>query len=125
GIARHPRENAEEKKTPHDLTIEAGERLGQAVPCTWRNRVVPAPGRGRGHDPLMESPARRRGRVTGRGPLRRCPFRCMAYLAAAVAPTVGHLPAQYPNHELMRTLVRTLSGQQGPWLMVEVAAPSA
>src|SRR5262249_50981245 len=54
GIARHPRENAEEKKTPHDLTIEAGERLGQAVPCTWRNRVVPAPGRGRGHDPLME-----------------------------------------------------------------------
>ncbi len=81
---------------------------------------------GLGEEPLrrelLGSNAGHNGRLTGSEPLRRSLLECVGYLAAAGAPIVGHFLAQNPDHELMRTLVRALSGQQGSWSLVEVPA---
>jgi len=66
--------------------------------------------------------ADRNGRQTESEPLRRRLVDCFGYLAAAGAPILGHFLAQNPDHELMRTLVRSLLGQQGSWSLVEAAA---
>jgi UDP-3-O-[3-hydroxymyristoyl] N-acetylglucosamine deacetylase len=84
---------------------------------------------GLGEEPLrrelMGAKAGGNGRLTGSEPLRRSLLECVGYLAAAGAPIVGHFLAQNPDHELMRTLVRALPGQQGSWSLVEVAAPAS
>jgi len=81
---------------------------------------------GLGEEPLrrelLGSKHDRDDRLTGSEPLRRSLLECVGYLAAAGAPIVGHFLAQNPDHELMRTLVRALPGQQGSWSLVEVAA---
>jgi len=80
---------------------------------------------GRGEELLRElirSLACRNGQPTGSEPLRHALLDCIGYLGAAGAPIVGHFLAQNPDHELMRTLVRALPGQQGSWSLVEVAA---
>jgi UDP-3-O-[3-hydroxymyristoyl] N-acetylglucosamine deacetylase len=84
---------------------------------------------GLGEEPLRrelrEASAGPGGRRTGSEPLRRSLLECIGYLAAAGAPIVGHFLAQNPDHELMRTLLRALPGQQGSWSRVEVAVPAA
>jgi UDP-3-O-[3-hydroxymyristoyl] N-acetylglucosamine deacetylase len=81
---------------------------------------------GLGEEPLrrelLGSSASRTGRLTGSESLRRSLLECVGYLAAAGAPIVGHFLAQNPDHELMRTLIRSLPGQQGSWSLVEVTA---